>query len=82
MNELFLLIKSLKHSEKRYFTLSATTMVASKKNNYYKLFEVLDALKEYDEESILLKYRKEAFVKNYSANKAYLYDRFIDLSRP
>jgi hypothetical protein len=77
MNELFLLIKSLKHSEKRYFTLSASTMVASKKSNYYKLFEVLDALKEYDEESILLKHRKEAFVKNYAANKAYLYDMIL-----
>lgn len=77
MNGLFLLIKSLKHSEKRYFTLSASSMVPSKKKNYLKLFEVLDAQKNYDEETILKKYRKESFVKNYSANKAYLFDMIL-----
>ncbi len=77
MNELFLLIKSLKHSEKRYFTLSASAMVASKKNNYLKLFEVIDAQKLYDEEAIIKKYQRESFTKNYAANKAYLYDMIL-----
>jgi hypothetical protein len=77
MNELFLLIKSLKHTEKRYFTLSASAMVASKKSNYLKLFEVLDAQKEYDEASIIKKYQREPFAKNFIANKAYLYDMIL-----
>lgn len=74
MNALFLLIKSLKHTEKRYFTLSASSMVASKKNNYLKLFEVINEQTVYDEDFILKKYRTQPFVKNYAANKAYLYD--------
>jgi hypothetical protein len=77
MNELFLLIKSLKHTEKRYFSLSASAMVASKKSNYLKLFEVLDAQKEYDEALILKKYRNQPFTKNFAANKAYLYDMIL-----
>lgn len=77
MNELYLLIRSLKNSEKRYFTLSCHTMVASKKSNYARLFEVLDGLTAYDEKAILLKYRKEPFAKNYAANKAYLYEMIL-----
>ncbi len=77
MNALFLLIKSLKHTEKRYFTLSASSMVASKKNNYLKLFEVLNDQTEYDEEFILKKYRAQPFVKNFAASKAYLYDMIL-----
>jgi hypothetical protein len=77
MNALFLLIKSLKHTEKRYFTLSASSMVASKKNNYLKLFEVLNEQTVYDEDYILKKYRTQPFVKNYAANKAYLYDMIL-----
>ncbi len=77
MNELFLLIKSLKHAEKRYFTLSASAMVASKKSNYLKLFEVLNEQTAYDEAFILKKYRAQPFVKNFAANKAYLYDMIL-----
>ncbi len=77
MNALFLLIKSLKHTEKRYFTLSASSMVSSKKNNYLKLFEVLNEQAVYDEDFILKKYRTQPFVKNYAANKAYLYDMIL-----
>ena len=81
MNDLFLLIKSMKQGEKRYFTLSASAMVASKKNNYLKLFEVLDSLKTYDEDFILKKYRKQPFIKNYAANKSYLYDMLLAVLR-
>jgi hypothetical protein len=77
MNALFLLVKSLKHTEKRYFTLSASAMVLSKKNNYLKLFEVLNEQTEYDEAFILKKYRNQPFVKNFAANKAYLYDMIL-----
>jgi hypothetical protein len=77
MSALFLLIKSLKNTEKRYFTLSASSMVLSKKNNYLKLFEVLNEQVEYDEEFILKKYRNQPFVKNFAANKAYLYDMIL-----
>ena len=65
MNDLYLLIKSLNHSEKRYFTLSASAMVASKQNNYLKLFQVMDGLKTYDEEALLKKYHNQPFTKNF-----------------
>ena len=62
--DLFALIKSLKPTEKRYFTLSAGLMTPAKKNNYLRLFEVLDAMDSYDESLLKTKYRKEAFAKN------------------
>ncbi len=77
MNELFLLIKSLKSSEKRYFTLSASAMQPGKKNNYLQLFEAIEEQKDYNEYLLIKKYRNKSFTKNLAANKAYLYDMIL-----
>ncbi|MBK8109114.1 MAG: hypothetical protein IPK46_01630 [Saprospiraceae bacterium] len=75
--DLFALIKSLKPTEKRYFTLSAGLMTPAKKNNYLRLFEVLDAMDSYDESLLKTKYRKEAFAKNLAVYKSQLFDSIL-----
>lgn len=75
--DLFALIKSLKPTEKRYFTLTAGMMTPSKKNNYLRLFEALDAMDTYDEQLLKTKYRKEPFVKNLAVYKSLLFDSIL-----
>lgn len=80
MIELFHLIKTLKPSEKRYFSLS-TQLVGSKKTNYLQLFEAIEGMDVYDEQVLLKKHRKETFVKNLAAHKNYLYELILDVLR-
>lgn len=75
--DLFALIKSLKPTEKRYFTLSAGMMTPSKKNNYLRLFEAIDAMDSYDENLLKTRYRKEAFIKNLAVYKSQLFDSIL-----
>lgn len=75
--DLFALIKSLKPTEKRYFTLSAGMMTPAKKNNYLRLFEAIDAMDTYDEHQLKTRYRKEAFIKNLSVYKSLLFDSIL-----
>ncbi len=71
-NDLFLLVKSLTKPEKRYFKRFCMLYSAGKKNNYLKLFEVIDKQKVYDERKIKEKFKKETFVKQLSVVKDYL----------
>ncbi len=80
MIELFHLIKTLKPSEKRYFTLS-TQLVGSKKTNYLQLFEAIEGMHEYDETVLRKKYRKETFIKNLAAHKNYLFELILEVLR-
>ena len=68
--QLFILIKSLSKAEKRYFKLSCRQAEAA--SNYLKLFDAMDAQKEYDEEAIRKKFKKEAFCKQLHVTKNYL----------
>ena len=72
-DELFLLIKSLKQTEKRYFKIYASKHVIGEKNNYVKLFEVIDKQKEYNEEAIRKKFSDSNFIKQLHVAKNYLY---------
>lgn len=72
-DDLFQLIKSLKQSEKRYFKIFSSKHVIGNQNNYVKLFEAIDKQEEYDEKSIIKKFRNEKFVKQFSYTKNYLY---------
>lgn len=67
---LFILIKSLSKTEKRYFKLSCKQ--AETVSNYLKLFEAIDAQKEYDEKTIRKKFKNEAFCKQLHVTKNYL----------
>jgi hypothetical protein len=66
---LFDLINSLTMSEKRFFKIFSQRHVIGEENQYLELFHFIDNANELDN-SILL---KQAFVKNISAEKNYLY---------
>ncbi|MFK7904309.1 MAG: hypothetical protein AB8B69_04250 [Chitinophagales bacterium] len=73
-DDLFRLIKSLKQSEKRYFKIFSSTHVKGEQNNYVKLFEAVDKQDEYNEATILKKFKGEKFIKQFSVTKNYLYN--------
>ncbi|MBA3706053.1 MAG: hypothetical protein H0W84_09185 [Bacteroidetes bacterium] len=72
-DELFTLIKSMSMSEKRYFKIIASKHVIGEKNNYIRLFEVLEKQKNYDEEAIRKKFHNKKFIKQLAVTKTYLY---------
>ena len=75
-NDLFLLIKSLKKSEKRYFKLNAKSFT-SKSNYYLKLFDLIDKQEEYDEERLLFYFKKKSIRLDFPSLKVYLYDLIL-----
>jgi hypothetical protein len=70
-SELFMLIKSLTKSEKRFFKLSSTLQTGDK--NYVKLFDAIESQSVYDEEEIKRKYKNEIFIKHLPSEKNHLY---------
>jgi len=70
--DLFDLIQALNRSEKRNFKLEASKQQGEK--NYVKLFDAIDRQSEYNEEKLLKKFKNEAFVKQFSSAKNYLYN--------
>jgi len=73
-DDLFLLIKSLKQTEKRYFKIFASIHVKGEQNNYVKLFDAIDKQSEYNEPSLLLTFQGENFIKQFAVTKNYLYN--------
>ena len=69
-NELFLLVKSLSKSEKRYFKLFASIQEGNK--NYLKLFGLLENMKSYDEDTVKKKFKNEIFIRQLTFTKNYL----------
>lgn len=61
-DDLFLLIKSLSKTEKRYFRLYAQNSVSLKKRPYVKLFDAIGRQKDYNES--VLKHKEIVPVKN------------------
>ncbi len=70
-NELFELIKSLNKSEKRFFKLSSNLQSGPK--NYIRLFDAIDEMTEYNEESLKQTFQGETFVKHLPSEKNHLY---------
>ncbi|PHR47628.1 MAG: hypothetical protein COA32_06645 [Fluviicola sp.] len=70
-NELFVLIRSLTKSEKRFFKLSSAIQTGEK--NYLKIFDFIDGLEEYDEEALKEEFKRETFVKHLPSEKNHLY---------
>jgi len=70
------LIRSMSKPEKRYFKIYASRH-SSEKNNYMKLFEAIDAQKEYDEEKIVTRFQKESFINKLPIAKARLFDTIL-----
>ncbi len=76
-DDLFRLIKSMSKSEKRYFKLQAGVHTIGEKNVYVKLFDIIDKMDIYDEDSILKKYKGEKFTKNLFSAKNYLFNLIL-----
>jgi len=70
-SDLFLLIKSMSKSEKRYFTLDAKKS-GEKTSKYLQLFTLINGMDVYNEDKI-----KKKFPKNLSADKIYLYESIL-----
>jgi hypothetical protein len=67
---LFLLIKSMNKSEKRYFKLFAASGKADLK--CLRLFDIMDKQKELDDEYLKVHFKNELFVKQLHVTKIYL----------
>lgn len=78
-DELFILIKSLTSSEKRYFKLYGRHDNAG--SNYVQLFDAIDGQDEYNEAAIRQEFRKEVFVKQLHVTKYYLRNSIMDALR-
>lgn len=74
---LFQLIRSLTRGEKRNFRILAQLTSGDKK--YVQLFDVIDALEEYDELKIFKKFKSDPkFEKQFAYNKNYLYNSILN----
>ena len=74
---LFLLIKSLRKPEKRFFKVYSGKM----ESNYIRLFDAFDSMKDYDEKAFKRKFSKEQFINNFAYNKNYLYNLILNSMR-
>lgn len=74
---LFQLIKAMSSHEKRYFKLYSSRHTIGDENNYVLLFDAIEAQKEYSEEEILKKFKKTAFIHQFSIAKARLYNAIL-----
>lgn len=68
-DELFVLVKSLSRSEKRYFKLFCKQDGA----NYIQLFDAIDGQETYDETAIKKKFKNQTFIKQLHVTKNYLH---------
>jgi hypothetical protein len=71
-DELFLLIKALSKSEKKFFTQYVNIYEKGSSPIYLRLFDFLNEETTYDEEKIFKKFRHKNFRKNYPVTKHYL----------
>lgn len=78
---LFRLIQSMTKGEKAYFKKYTTSNKSKSATNYFKLFEAIAKMLEYDEEVLLKKFRKESFVKNFVETKQYLKKQILRVLR-
>lgn len=73
---LFVLIKSLTKSEKRYFKMYCALQKGIK--NYIMLFDAIESQSECDESEIKDKFSNEKFVRQLSFTKNYLYKLILE----
>ncbi len=75
---LFELIHSLSSTERAYFKKNTVTFSRKKTSNYLRIFDAITKQKNYNEEQLLSLFRKEAFIKQFSVAKNYLYNRILE----
>ena len=76
-DELFLLIKALTPSEKRYFKVEVVAREKGANTAYFKLFDAIDRQEEYDEEELLRKHADEKFARHFAMAKKYLFENLL-----
>lgn len=79
-NDIFILIKSLSRTEKRYFKITVNRHLdtANKnENNYSKLFDAIETQDRYCEEELREKFKHEGFIKHFAITKHFLYEAII-----
>lgn len=76
-DHLFALIKSLNKSEKRYFRLYSRRLGGKEASNYERVFEALDRQQAYDEGALRQQFAGEAFARQFSVVKHYLYNQIL-----
>lgn len=77
-NDLFILVKSLSSSEKRYYKIQNTT---SREKAYMRLFEWMDGLEEYEDSMAEKAFAGESFMKQFGVIKNYLKESLLDALR-
>ncbi len=80
-SDLFDLIHSLKQTEKRYFKRFAQLHVKGEQNNYVRLFDAIEAQEEFDEAALLDQFAGEAFTRQFSVTKNYLFNIILKCLR-
>src|SRR3990172_3171206 len=75
--DLFLLIKSLSKTEKRYFK-KFSDLHGKQDNQYLILFDAITKQKQFDEEALKKQFKGQAFLRQFPVAKNYLYSRILD----
>ncbi len=75
---LFRLIKSLTPAEKRYFKLDASRHTIGEKNEYLKLFEAIEAMNNYEEAVLKIKFKQLKAKNSFAIAKNRLYDTILN----
>ncbi|MBI3509550.1 MAG: hypothetical protein HY064_02730 [Bacteroidetes bacterium] len=71
------LISSLTKQEKRHFKIFAGRHTIGDQNNYVLLFDAIEKMKEYSEETLLKKFKGESLLNNFSITKSRLYETIL-----
>jgi hypothetical protein len=79
-SDLYSLIHALSSTEKNYIKKYAG-IYSKNKHSYYKLLEAIHKQEEYDEKALLIKFRKESFVKHFAVTKNQLMELILKLLR-
>ena len=77
-DQLFLLIKSLSKSQKRYIKVNSPK---DSQTNYIQLFDAMDKMKFYNESKLLSKFKGTNLVNHLPSEKNYLYETILKSMR-
>ncbi|HLG03927.1 MAG TPA: hypothetical protein VI731_10060 [Bacteroidia bacterium] len=75
--QLHRLIQSLTKQEKRHFKIFAGRHTIGEQNNYVVLFDAIEKMKDYEEETLLKKFKDDALINNFSITKSRLYESIL-----
>lgn len=80
-DKLFLLVKSLSKSEKRYFSIYTKMHIKGDDNDYMKLFKAFEKQDVLNENEIRKQLEGEKLIAHYAVTKSYLYDLILKAMR-